>query len=171
MMRFASPRLAAVVFVSVAFAVPAAAQEPSTRVIEAVQASLEKLEPLPLNLAVPQLAAAQLNPVQLSPVPPPAAKRPGSLVPLYVSFATLQVLDTHSTRRALARGAAESNPMMKGVAGNSGALLAVKAAGATGVIFAAEKMWKKNKAAAVVFMVAANAGMAWVVQHNYRAVP
>jgi hypothetical protein len=49
-------------------------------------------------------------------------------------------------------------------------MLAVKAAGTAGVIFASEKIWKRNKTAAVIFMIATNAGMAWVVQNNYRAV-
>lgn len=161
MVRFAAPRVAAAVFVSCIAAAPAAAQEPSSRLREAVQAAIEEAGSAP----------APLPPVRLTRVQPPSpSKRPGSLVPLYVSFATLQVLDAHSTRRALSRGGVESNPLMKGVAGNSGALLAIKVAGTTGVIFATEKIWKKKKAAAVVFMVAANAGMAWVVQHNYRAV-
>jgi hypothetical protein len=90
-------------------------------------------------------------------------------VPLYVSFSTLQVLDTHSTSRALSRGAAEANPLMKGIARSEIGMAAVKAAGTAGVIYASEKMWKKNKKAAVIFMVATNAAMAWVVQHNYRA--
>jgi hypothetical protein len=97
-------------------------------------------------------------------------RRPGALVPLYVSFSALQVLDTHSTSRALQRGAVEANPAMKGIASNEIAMLAVKAAGTSGLIFASEKMWKENKAAAVVFMVAANSAMVWVVQRNYGAV-
>jgi hypothetical protein len=36
------------------------------------------------------------------------------------------------------------------------------------VIVASEKMWKKNRTAAVIFMVATNSAMAWVVQHNSR---
>jgi hypothetical protein len=48
--------------------------------------------------------------------------------------------------------------------------MAIKAAGTAGVIFASERMWTKNKTAAVVFMIAANSAMAWVVQHNYRTV-
>jgi hypothetical protein len=97
-----------------------------------------------------------------------AQQRPRALVPLYVSFAALQGLDVHSTTRALRNGAVEANPLMKGLAGNPVALSAVKGAGAAGVIYASEKIWKKNKVAAVVFMVAANAGLAFVVQHNYR---
>ena len=59
---------------------------------------------------------------------------------------------------------------MKGIAGNEIALMAVKAAGTAGVFFASEKLWKKKRSAAVIFMIAANAGMVWVVQNNYRAV-
>jgi hypothetical protein len=48
-------------------------------------------------------------------------------------------------------------------------MLAIKAAGTVGVVWASERMWRRNKAAAVVFLVAANSAMGWVVQHNYRA--
>jgi uncharacterized protein DUF5658 len=121
--------------------------------------------PLDARLALVDVATPE--PVPLPP-PPPRPKRPSALVPLYVSFASLEALDIHSTTRALDRGATEANPVMKGISGNTWALTAVKAAGAAGVIYAGEKMWKKNKTAAVIFMVAANAGMAWVVHHNYR---
>ena len=46
----------------------------------------------------------------------------------------------------------------------------MKAAGTAGIIFAAERIRKKNKAAAVGLMIASNSAMAWVVQHNYRTV-
>jgi hypothetical protein len=100
----------------------------------------------------------------------PAPERPKALIPLYVSFGTLQAIDVHSTARALERGAVESNPIMKGFAGNTASLTAVKVGGAAVAIYATERLWKRNRAAAIGFMVAANAGMAWVVQHNYRAV-
>ena len=103
-------------------------------------------------------------------LPQPARTRPKQLLPLYGSFASLQALDIHSTTRALDRGAVEANPLVKGVAGNPLALSAVKIAGSAGLVYAAEKMWKKNRKAAVVFMIAANATLAFVVQHNYRAV-
>ena len=96
--------------------------------------------------------------------------RPQALVPLYISFGALQVLDVHSTSRALERGAFESNPMMSGFAGNTASLIAVKAGGAAVALWASEQLWKNNRVAAIGFMLAANAGMAWVVQHNYRAV-
>ena len=114
--------------------------------------------------------AEQLPPPTLPAVRPAGARRPSALMPLYVSFGTLQVLDGHSTVRALRRGAVEANPLMRGIVGNPAGLFAVKTAGTAGVIYAGEKLWKRNKAAAVIFMVATNSAMAWVVQHNYRIV-
>src|SRR5262245_14909292 len=97
-------------------------------------------------------------------------RRPDALVPLYFSFSALQVLDIHSTGRAIDRGAVEANPVLKGVVGNQAGLIALKAVGTAGLIYASEKIWKKNRTASIVFMVAANSAMAWVVQNNYRAV-
>lgn len=156
MLRLACPRSVAAVFLfTLALAVPALAQESASSLREAADA------------AALQLAAQTIPPERDA--PQAAGRRPASLIPLYVSFGTLQVLDTHSTSRALANGGVEANPMMRGFAGNEVGMLAVKAAGTAGVIYASEKMWRRNKAAAVIFMIAANAGMTWVVQHNYRA--
>ena len=94
--------------------------------------------------------------------------RPTALVPLYAGFATLQALDYASTTRALAGGnAREPNPMMGGIVGNRAAFVAVKAAAATAVICAGEKMWKKNRVAAVIFVAALNGAMTAVVARNY----
>ena len=157
MMRFACPRIAAAFFASALVCNVASAQEPP----------VASLRDAAQSQVVPTLAPAGMSVAHRG---SPSKPRPGALVPLYASFATLQVLDAHSTSRALDHGAVEANPMMKGLAGNPTALLAVKAAGTAGAIFASEKMWKKNRAAAVFFMVAANSAMAWVVQNNYRAV-
>jgi Domain of unknown function (DUF5658) len=157
MVRFACSRIATAFFASALVCNAASAQEPAP-------ASLREAAQSPV---VPTLAPAEIKVAGLG---LPSQPRPGALVPLYASFATLQALDVHSTSRALDQGAVEANPMMKGLAGNPTALLAVKAAGTAGVIFASEKMWKKNRAAAVFFMVAGNSAVAWVVQNNYRAV-
>jgi len=53
------------------------------------------------------------------------AKRPMLLPALYVAQAALQALDAHSTYSALSRGGVEANPLMKGVVGNKGAMMAV----------------------------------------------
>jgi hypothetical protein len=156
MVRFAYPRIAVAFLASLIAVNFASAQElPAPSLRDAAQSQVLPAAAPGIGNAGPGLAPQH---------------RPGALFPLYVSFGTLQVLDTHSTSRAINSGAVEANPMMKGIAGNEAAMLAVKAAGTAGVIFASETLWKKNKTAAVIFMIATNAGMAWVVQNNYRAV-
>lgn len=105
-------------------------------------------------------------------IPAPAGRalsaRPSVLVPLYVGFATLQGMDYHSTSRALASGAGrEANPMMRKIVRNRPAFIAVKAAASAGVILAGERLWKRNRVGAVVFMAVANGAMAAVVAKNY----
>ena len=156
-MRSPSVSFGAVVVVSLLAVAPLAAQE---------------AEPLRLNAAVINAAAIGSTPD----VPAGAvddrfvvrARRPGALIPLYVSFGALQVLDLHSTAGGLGRGAVEANPIVRPFVNSQFGMVALKAAGTAGVILASEQMWKKNKAAAVVFMVASNSAMTWVVQHNYR---
>ena len=99
---------------------------------------------------------------------PPALRRPGSLVPLYLSYGALQVLDVTSTRRAIEAGATEANPLLQGVAGNTGATLAVKAGTTAATVFLVERLWRRNRPAAIVLMAALNGAYAAVVAHNYR---
>jgi hypothetical protein len=158
MIRCARPTIAAAVWFSLlGLATPLSAQDTSSRSLrEAAEA-----------------AATQLVGVTPQPTAPVASavreRRPAPLVPLYLSFAALQALDVHSTSSAIDRGAVEANPLMKGLAGSEIGMIAVKAAGTTAVVYASERMWKKNRVAAVIFMVATNSAMAWVVNHNYRA--
>jgi hypothetical protein len=129
------------------------------------------------ELLAPRGDSVEANGPAPTPVPPAAAtpvrlaeQRSAALLPLYASFVVLQVLDMHSTRYALDRGAVEGNPAVKGLTGTTVGMAAVKAAGTAGVIFVNEKLRTKNKAAAVGMMIATNSMMAWVVQHNYRCV-
>jgi hypothetical protein len=92
-----------------------------------------------------------------------------SLVPLYVSFAALQALDVHSTTRALNGGGAEANPLMRGVAHQPAALIAMKAGGAASTIWLTQKLAKRSRTGAFVVMAAVNSAYAMVVAHNYRA--
>ena len=155
MVRFACPRIAAAFLASMVAGSVASAQElPAASLRDAAQTQVLPAAPPGIDTAGSGLAQ----------------QRPGALFPLYVSFGTLQILDAHSTSRAINNGAVETNPVMKGIAGNEVALLAVKAAGTAGVVFASEKLWKRSRTAAVILMIATNASMAWVVQHNYRAV-
>jgi heme A synthase len=99
---------------------------------------------------------------------PRSEARPRPLVPLYVAFAVLQGLDGATTVRALGRGAVEANPLLGGVAGNPAALFAAKAGTAVGSILLTERLWKRNRVAAIALMVALNGAYAAVVAHNYR---
>jgi hypothetical protein len=96
-------------------------------------------------------------------------RRPSLLPALYASQIALQVLDAHSTSKALGRGAHEANPLMKGVVGNRGAMMAVKAGVAAGTIFLAERMWKRgNRVGAIATMLVVNGVTGAVVANNYR---
>jgi hypothetical protein len=105
--------------------------------------------------------------------PPPVRareERPPVLVPLYLSFIGLQVMDGITTVRAITdHGGRELNPVMRPFAGNQAAILAVKATSAAGTVYAVERLWKRNRVAAVLTMVGINAGYAAVVANNLRA--
>jgi hypothetical protein len=96
----------------------------------------------------------------------PAPRRPSGLAALYGTYGALQALDGVTTRRALAAGATEQNPLMK--SGNVGAMIAVKAAAGVSTIYFAEKMWKKNRVGAVIVMAALNGATAAIVANNHR---
>jgi hypothetical protein len=93
-------------------------------------------------------------------------RRPAALPGLYASFAALQMFDVYSTQRAISAGANEVNPMMKNVVGNRAAFWTVKAAATVAPMLAAEKLWKRNKLAAIAVMAASNGVMAAVAAHN-----
>ena len=95
----------------------------------------------------------------------------GVLIPLYVTFASLQMLDAHSTLRAVNAGAVEQNPLMRGFADRPVALVAVKAGVAASTIVLADKMRGHSRVGAIVMMAALNSTYAIVVAHNYRTVP
>ena len=155
MIRLSGPQMAAAVFVVlVVSGGHASAQEPEA---PALKIAGEEAVPVITPLVSAPSAVARAE-----------QRRPGALVPLYASFGALQILDTRSTLQALGRGGVEANPVMKGIVSHRVALFAVKAAATTGVIVASEKMWKKNRTAAVIFMLATNSAMAWIVEHNYR---
>lgn len=123
-----------------------------------------------LLLSIPQPAAAEERPQGGRLPARETAERPAPLVPLYMSFAGLQALDVHSTYQGLARGGRESNPLMRGVAGSPAAYVAVKAGATAGTIYLTEKIWKRNRAAAIATMIGANVAYGLIVSHNYGVV-
>ena len=96
--------------------------------------------------------------------------RPVALPLLYVSLAGLQAYDVYSTRTALGRGAVEANPLMGGVAGSTTGLVVAKAVSTAGTILLAERLWKKNRVAAILTVVVANGVMAAVAMNNARTL-
>ena len=114
--------------------------------------------------------AAQL-PTFFRPVVDPYRKPSQSsqlMLGLYAATAVMQALDIHSTLSAFNAGAVEGNPLMTGVTGNKASFIAMKAAVATGAIFAARGVAKRNKVAAIATLVAINSAYAMVARHNYQ---
>jgi Domain of unknown function (DUF5658) len=119
----------------------------------------------PISLTLPRPVTAGVDLTQPS-------KSPGGsnalMTSLYASTATMQVLDVHSTFKALDRGATEVNPMMSGLVENRAAFITMKVAMAAAAIYAASRVARHNKAAAVVTLVAMNSAYAMIVSNNYR---
>jgi hypothetical protein len=95
----------------------------------------------------------------------------GVLVPLYVSFASLQMLDAHSTLRAVRAGGVEQNPVMRGLADKPAALVALKAGVAFSTIAIAERVRGRSRLGSIALMAGLNSAYAMVVAHNYRTIP
>lgn len=119
-------------------------------------------EPQAAPLSSPQTSM----PIQRT--PPPTRSGSGGMMALYASTAAMQVLDIHSTMAGLNSGAAEANPLMGGVTKSPAGMIAVKAAVTAGTIFAAQKLAKRNKPAAIAMLVAINSAYAMIAVHNYR---
>ena len=88
------------------------------------------------------------------------AERPAALIPLYLSQAALQAADLYTTRRALNAGHIEANPVFKNA--SFGTMVGAKVAATAASIFIAEKLWKRNRYAAIGVMVITNIGMSAV---------
>ena len=98
------------------------------------------------------------------------SERPSMLVPLYIGFAALQAVDVHSTLSALGTGARESNPVVASAIGSPAGMLMIKAATAAGVVALSERLWRRNRTAAVLTMIGLNSAYAMIAAHNYGAV-
>ncbi len=95
-------------------------------------------------------------------------ERPALLVPLYLAYGGLQVLDAHSTLNAVDAGARETNPLVRQALGNTAGMLALKSGAAVGVVLLTEKLWQRNRTAAVLTMIAINSAYITIAAHNYR---
>jgi len=93
----------------------------------------------------------------------------GLLPALYAGNIALQIMDTHSTFRALDAGLVESNPVMGWTTEHPVAFVSMKAAATATTILVAEKIRKKYPRRAALFMAGVNTAYAFIVMHNYRA--
>jgi hypothetical protein len=92
----------------------------------------------------------------------------GGIFPLYASYAALQIVDVHSTNRALDRGGVEANLLMRGVAGSPLPLTLVKASAAASTIYLVERVRRRSRMGAMLTMVGLNSAYAIVVATNYH---
>ncbi|MCH7750325.1 MAG: hypothetical protein IH939_19775 [Acidobacteria bacterium] len=142
-------------------AMPTVAEEPL--VLGSIQIpSVSQREPVQTSLRPPTGTS-----IDVSDLRNPTRRRPPALLPLYVTFAALQMLDAHSTTTALKNGAVEENPVVAALAGHTGVLYATKIAATAATVYIGEKLWRKNRFAAIMTMVAINSAYAVVVHRNY----
>ena len=92
--------------------------------------------------------------------------RPAILIPMYLANAALHGLDAYSTSEALKAGHREANPLLRNA--NLATMIGAKAAATVTGVVVAEKLWPRNRAAAVAVMVGVNLGLAAVIANNYR---
>jgi hypothetical protein len=99
---------------------------------------------------------------------PTCSERPPALIPLYAGFVTLQGLDVHSSVTVVDRGGRETNPLLAPLVNRPAAFVALKVGATAGTIFVAEKLRRRSRVGAIVFMVALDSAYATIVAHNYR---
>jgi hypothetical protein len=107
-----------------------------------------------------------LGPFFPAPGPVREATRPQPLPALYAGFVGLQILDARTTSGALSRGASEQNPALS--RGGQARIWAVKAASTFSTIYFVERIWKKNRVAAVLVMAGINGSYAALAAHNLK---
>lgn len=123
-----------------------------------------------LAVAVVLLLVMLVMPAPAAAQPPGGTaklERPAALVPLYLTFAGLQALDAHSTWRAVGGGGSEANPVVRSTLHNPTSLVVMKSATAAGVVLLTEKLWRRNRTAAVISMIAINSAYVTIAAHNY----
>jgi len=86
---------------------------------------------------------------------------------MYASLGMLQAYDVYSTKKAMATGAIEQNPLLQGTVANRAAFIGLKIAMSAGPIYEAEKLWRNHhRVGAIALMVASNGIMMGVAAHN-----
>ena len=90
---------------------------------------------------------------------------------LHLATGVVQGYDGFLTLRVLRAGGIETNPLIKPMATNKGAMMAVKAAAAVSTVIGAESLWRNDhKIGAIVASVVANGAMVMVARHNAKVL-
>ena len=90
---------------------------------------------------------------------------------LDLATGVVQGYDGFLTLRVLRVGGVETNPLVKPVASNQGAMMALKAAAAVSTVIGVESLWKHDhRIGAIVASIAANGAMAMVAHHNAKVL-
>lgn len=104
-------------------------------------------------------------------VVPDRDPRRAVLSSLHAVTGVVQTYDGMLTMRVLKAGGVESNPLMKPVVRNEGAMMGVKIAAAVATVIGTETLWHDNhRLAAIVTSIVANSGMAMIARHNARVL-
>jgi len=90
------------------------------------------------------------------------------MMSLYATTALTQILDVHSTLKAIHSGGVELNPALAGLTSHPVAFTATKAGAAAGLIYAGHRLSKRNKIQAAIMLIAINSAYAVVAAHNYQ---
>jgi hypothetical protein len=90
---------------------------------------------------------------------------------LHAVTGLVQTWDGVLTMRVMKAGGKETNPLMKPVVGNRGAMMGVKIAAAVATVIGTETLWHDHhRVAAIVASVVTNSAMAMVARHNSRVL-
>ena len=83
----------------------------------------------------------------------------------------VQGFDGFLTLRVLKAGGVETNPLVKSVASNQGALMAIKVSAAVSTVIGAELLWRHDhRVGAIVASLVANSAMVMVARHNAKVL-
>jgi hypothetical protein len=87
---------------------------------------------------------------------------------LYATTVVVQGLDAQSTFKALAAGAVESNSLVKPLASNRPAFIALKAGMSAAFIYAGHDLSKRHKIGAILALGLINSAYTAIALHNYH---
>ena len=120
-------------------------------------------------VAQPPLETPPVTRGPIRPVLRSAAGKPPTLDWLAASFEVLQTADVITTAMALRNGLHEQNPLLKGIAGQTLALSAVKASVTTAALVLTHRIVKRHRFAGTLLLAGLDGTLAIIVTRNLQA--